>query len=135
MDDAPPTAPTSAALRSFGLIMAAMVAGLFGLALPWLFGRPLPLWPWIVAFAFALPALAAPRMLGPVHRAWMAVGAVLGAINTRILLAAMFYLVMVPVGLVMRLAGRDPMRRARRDDPTYRLPSTERAADDMEKPF
>lgn len=133
--DAPPPAPTAAELRKFGFVMAAMVAGLFGLLLPWLFGRTLPLWPWIVAVVIALPALFAPALLAPVHRGWMAVGGVLGWINTRILLAAMFYLVMLPVGLAMRLAGRDPMRRAKAGDPSYRQPSTERSAQDMERPF
>jgi Saxitoxin biosynthesis operon protein SxtJ len=134
MSSAPP-APTASGLRTFGLVMAAMVAGLFGLALPWLFGRALPMWPWIVAFVFALPALFVPTWLAPVHRGWMAVGAVLGWINTRILLAAMFYLVMAPVGLIMRLVGRDPMRRERGAEPSYRQPSAERASEDMERPF
>lgn len=133
--DAPPPAPTAAELKKFGFVMAAMIAGLFGLLLPWLFGRTLPLWPWIVAVVIALPALFAPLFLAPVHRGWMAVGGVLGWINTRILLAAMFYVVMLPVGLVMRLAGRDPMRRAKSGEPSYRQPSTERPAQDMERPF
>lgn len=133
--DARPPAPTAAELRKFGFVMAAMIAGLFGLLLPWLFGRPLPKWPWIAAVLIALPAFFAPSLLGPVHRAWMAVGAVLGWINTRILLAAMFYVIVLPVGFAMRLAGRDPMRRAKTADPSYRQPSTERSAQDMERPF
>lgn len=132
---APASSPTPAELRKFGLIMAAMVAGLFGLLLPWLFGRPWPTWPWIVTVLFAVPAGLAPPVLAPVHRAWMVVGAVLGWINTRILLAAVFYLVVLPVGFVMRLVGRDPMRRAKSAEPSYRQPSTERAAEDMERPF
>ena len=126
---------TIAVLRKFGFAMAAMIAGLFGLLLPWIFGRVLPIWPWIVAAALALPAWLMPGWLLPVHRAWVAFGAVMGWINTRILLAAMFYLLMLPVGLAMRLFGRDPMRRDRRDDASYRQPSTERAAQHMEKPF
>ena len=132
---APAAAPSRTELRKFGFTTAAIVAALFGLALPWLFGRAWARWPWIVAVLLALPAGFAPALLATVHRAWTAVGSVLGWINTRILLAAAFYLVVMPVGVVMRLVGRDPMRRAKSVGPSYRQPSTERAAEDMERPF
>ena len=35
-----------AGLRQFGLLMGGFVALVFGLLLPWLFERTLPLWPW-----------------------------------------------------------------------------------------
>jgi|JRYI01.1.fsa_nt_gb hypothetical protein len=132
---APATPPTSAELRKFGLLMAAIIASLFGLLLPWMFGRAWPKWPWIVTALFAVPATFAPIWLAPVHRAWMAIGAVLGWINSRILLAIVFYLVLVPMGFLMRLAGRDPMRRMKRGERSYRQPSVERPTEDMERPF
>ena len=45
------------------------------------------------------------------HHAWMRFAAVLGHVNSRILLTLMYYLVMTPYGLVSRLVGRDPLRR------------------------
>jgi len=132
---APAIAPSPTELRKFGFVTAAMVVGIFGLLLPAIFGRAWPLWPWIIAVALTLPAGFAPSLLAPVHRAWMAVGAVLGWINTRILLAAVFYLGVLPVGFAMRLLRRDPMRRAKSPEPSYRQPSIERAVEDMERPF
>ena len=38
-------------------------------------------------------------------------GEVLGWINTRIILGVLFYLLFTPLGLCMRLRGKDPMRR------------------------
>jgi hypothetical protein len=46
-----------------------------------------------------------------------------------------FYLIMLPVGLAMRLAGHSPMRRANSTNASYRQTSTERPAKDMERPF
>ncbi len=61
----------------------------------------------------------APRTLGPVERAWLAVGAVLAWVNTRIILTLLFYVVVTPVALVMRLF-RDPLeRRLDRDSASY----------------
>jgi hypothetical protein len=52
----------------------------------------------------------------------MAVGDVLGWVNTRLVLGLIFFGLITPMALVLRLAKRDPMRRA--FDPgatTYRV--------------
>lgn len=127
---------TPAQLRSFGLLLGGMFALVFGLALPWLFGRAWPYWPWIVCAAFAGVALAAPAALRPVHRAWMRFAAVLGTINTYLLLAFAFGVLIVPTAAALRIARRDAMRRRR--DPgatTYRETSRVPRPDHMEKPY
>ncbi len=134
MKDAP--APDRKTLVAFGLLTGGLVAALFGLLFPWLRERPFPLWPWIAAGVLVVPALAAPTVLAPAYRAWMAVGSVLGWINTRILLGAVFFLLVTPIAVVMGLAGRDPLRR--RFEPrggTYRVPSARTPRERMEVPF
>lgn len=129
--------PTPQELRKFGLVMAAAIAVVFGGVLPWLFGRPWPRWPFVVAAAFVVLALALPRALAPVQRGWLRFGHALGAFNSRLVLSLVFFVVVAPLGLVMRLFGKDPI--ARRRDPaatTYRIVSP--VNDDpkaMEKPF
>lgn len=54
-----------------------------------------------------LPAVFARRF----HVVWMTAAALLGAINSRVLLSLMFYLVFTPYGFISRLAGRDPLNR------------------------
>lgn len=76
-------------------------------------------WVWITLSAIAavlvLGALVAPSLLRPVYRGWMKLGEVLAWVNTRIILTLVFFLVVTPIGLVMRLFGRSPMA-ARRGD-------------------
>ena len=69
----------------------------------------------IAAALFALTAFLAPRTLAPIHRWWMRLAEVLGWINTRILLILIFYLVVTPLGLLMRLLRRAPLDMAHRD--------------------
>jgi hypothetical protein len=127
---------TPALLRQFGPLTGAIVAVLFGLLLPWLFDRGLPWWPWVIAAPLVLLALVAPRGLAPVYRGWMAFGAVLGWINTRLILGLVFYLLLLPIGLVMRLLGHDPLRRRREDRvTTYRVPSAAPPPSHFERPF
>ena len=128
--------PDKKGLRNFGLTTGAIAAVLFGLLLPWIFGHGFPRWPWIVGGILAAWALLAPATLRPVYRAWMAVGHVLGWINTRIILGLVFYLVMLPAGGMMRIFRKDPMaRRFEAQAPTYRVPSTNHAKNHLEKPF
>ena len=127
--------PDRQSLRKFGLLMAVIVALLFGLALPWFFGRTYPRWPWVVFAAFAVPALAFPSALRPVYAAWMKFGAVAGHVNTRIILGLAFYLIILPVGLLRRAFAGDAMKRKRDAGPTYRTPSAKRPRDHLEKPF
>ncbi len=80
--------PNKKELREFGFITGAIAAVLFGLLLPWLFDHELPRWPWIVAGILWVWALLLPTTLLPVYRGWIAIGHVLGWINTRIILVA-----------------------------------------------
>ncbi len=64
-------------------------------------------------------ALLAPGLLGPVHKVWMGMALALGWFNTRLLLSVMYFLTMTPIGVLMRVAGRDPMNRRLRDRQSY----------------
>ncbi len=124
-----------AGLRRFGLTTGAIIAGLFGLALPLLLGHRLPLWPWVIFAVLGTAALLIPETLGPVYRVWMKFGALLGAINSRIILAIFFFLVIFPAGLLRRLFGGDPLRRRFDSGPSYRVPSVKHKPKDLERPF
>lgn len=66
-----------------------------------------------LALVFAATALTFPRLLEPVEVVWMAFARVLGAINTRIIMSVFYFLLIVPLGLVLRLIGKDEMKRRR----------------------
>jgi hypothetical protein len=50
-------------------------------------------------------------LLHPLNRAWMKVGAALHAVVNPLVLGAIYFLVITPTAIVMRLAGRDALRR------------------------
>ena len=123
-------------LREFGLVTGGIVAGLFGLFFPWLLEVQIPLWPWAVAGILAAWALLAPNSLRPLYRLWMRLGLLLSRITTPIILGVVFLVVILPVALVMKVAGRDPMARKFDDKAkTYRVPSRKALRDSMERPF
>jgi uncharacterized membrane protein len=122
-------------LRYFGLI----VGGLFGVIGLWpmLFRAQGPrLWALALAVALVIPALVLPRSLTYVHRIWMAAGEALGWVNTRIILSVIFYVLVTPMGILMRRFGQDPMRRRFEPDATtYRVTTPTRTATHMTRQF
>ena len=128
--------PNIQELRRFGQILGALIAIIFGLLVPFLAGHPFSAWPWAAAGILWLWAFVLPGTLYPLHRFWMGLGAVLGWINTRIILTIIFFGMILPIGLIMRIAGRDPMtRRYNPDAATYRTASEKKRPENMENPF
>jgi hypothetical protein len=68
-----------------------------------------------IGIVLALGALLAPAALRVPNRVWWRFAGVLGWINSRILLTVFFFVVLTPVGCVMRLFGRSPLRAVRAD--------------------
>jgi predicted membrane protein len=122
-------------LRNFGLTTGGIIVILFAGLLPWLLDHNFPVWPWILAAALWLLAAAAPMALQPIYKVWMKFGAILGAFNTRVLLGIMFYLIITPMALIMRLLGKDALHRTLDDRPSYRVKSKVNPPKNMERPF
>ena len=102
-------------LTSFALIVSAAL--LVIAAFRWYRGAAPSVWITLIAIAAVLliGAAVAPSLLRPVYRVWMRIGEALGWINTRILLTLVFFLVVAPIGLLMRLFGRSPIATEKRD--------------------
>ena len=122
-------------LRSFGL----MVGGIFAVIGLWpmVIYAAAPRWWAMIASAFlVLPALAFPNRLSWVYQRWMALGHVLGSINSKILLGVVFYLVITPIGIIRRLLGKDPMGMRPRDDvDSYRVIRKPRPASHLKRQY
>lgn len=122
-------------LRNFGLITGAVFILIFGL-IPWLISRSLHTWPFYVAGLLWFFALLFPGFLRPVYDLWMKFGHVMGFINTRIILGVMFYVVIAPIGIIMKLSGKDPMKRTiDATAETYRIESDKKDKNHVERIF
>lgn len=125
----------SRSLRSFGFL----VGGVFLLIGTWPFALRAEaprVWAIVAGAILVAPALVYPRALAPIHRGWMKIGRLLGWINTRIVLSVIYYLILTPIGLVLRWLGQDPLRRRfDRQAETYRLPREARPASHMRNQF
>src|SRR5262245_34294096 len=107
-------------LRSFGFI----VGGGFALIdlLPLVRHHPMRLWALVISVLLVATALVWPSALRPFQRVWMTIGEGLGWVNSRIILSIVYYLIIVPIGLLRRAFGQDPMsRQLEPNATTYRV--------------
>lgn len=122
-------------LRQFGLV----VGGVFSVIGLWpvMFRADSPrLWAMILGSLLIALGVIVPQTLRQVHQGWMKIGHVLGSINTKIILGIIYYLLITPMGIVMRLMGKDPMHRAVGENvDTYRVVRTVRPRHHMRNQF
>ncbi len=93
--------------RSFGLVMAAACCIIAGLG----YWADTSHWPyWLVAGSvFAIAAWCWPQGLAPFHRLWFRLGLALHAIVNPLVMGLLFFVVVTPVGLLMRLCNKRPL--------------------------
>jgi hypothetical protein len=94
--------------RSLGIVFAIvfLIAGLW----PLLYSDIPRIWALVLAAVFVLLAYLAPKALNPLNRLWFHVGMLLHRVMNPLVMGIIFFLTVVPTGLVMRLLGRDPLR-------------------------
>jgi hypothetical protein len=121
-------------IRNFGLI----VGGIFSLIGVWPYfkGEDPRLWAVVIGGALIALGSVLPQSLAPVHRAWMFVGHIMGWINTRILLAIVFYGVITPIGMARRWFSADTINHSFDTSlATYRVTRKGRPGSHMKRQF
>jgi hypothetical protein len=94
--------------RAFGLVFCTVFTLIA--FYPLLAGGEIRLWSLIGAGIFLLLALVIPDVLAPANRLWMKFGELLHRIVSPVALTIVFFVTVLPVGLLMRLFGHDPLR-------------------------
>jgi hypothetical protein len=122
-------------LRGFGISVGLALA-LIGLW-PALWRVESPRY-WVLVPAGAVLSLGlfVPALLRKPFDLWMRLAFALGWINTRVLLTVLFYLVLTPTAVIMKLVGFDPMnRKFLEKEDSYRIPGNPRPASHMKHQF
>ena len=90
-----------------------LIVGLWPLG----FGGGLRWWSIVISAMVILVTLAIPEVLTTPNRLWLRFGALLHRLVSPVVLAIMFYLVITPMGLLMRALGKDLLRLRRGHSP------------------
>lgn len=115
--------------RKFGLVVGPVFLVLSAVLYFWRHRTVAPVVFGILGGALVLLGLVAPALLERPHRAWMALAHAMGRVTTAIFLFLVYFLVLTPLGIVLRLVGRDELHRRRRDESSLWMPYPERNRD------
>ena len=91
--------------RSFGLLFSAIFAG-FGLW-PLTKGENVIIYLIIISLTFLLLGLLNSKILSPINKAWTKFGEFLGAIIAPVIMAIVYFVVLTPISLLVRIFGKD----------------------------
>ena len=93
--------------RSFGIVF--FVVFLFIALYPLSYSGEIIKWSLVISLIFLLLGLVNSKILTPLNKIWFKFGIFLGNIISPIIIAIVFFLVVTPVGLIMRVLGKDPL--------------------------
>jgi len=112
-------------LRKFALAMAVPLA-LIGSLLLWR-DRPYSWYFFLASGLFICPGLLVPVVLMPLHKVWMTFAIMMGWFMTRLILCVLFFLILTPIALLLRLLGKDLLDTSfdRNSSQSYWIPRSE----------
>jgi hypothetical protein len=105
--------PTSSELRLFGVLLVAFCILLGGLSLYHTGSLIIAVMFWGAGLLVSVPYYAVPRARAMIFQAWMTAVFPIGWLISHTLLAVIFYGVITPIGLTVKLWNRDPLHQKR----------------------
>jgi len=122
-------------LKEFGLLMAWAFPLFIGIIAPWILGKGLQWWTLWVSLFFISFAFLAPKVIYLPYKAWMFIGGIVGFINTRIILGLTFYLLIFPIGLILRVLNKLQFKKQNNGCSNYVKRTDKLTKEQLENPF
>jgi hypothetical protein len=91
--------------RSFGIVF--FVVFLLIALYPLTYEGEIRIWSLIISIIFLILGLLNSKILAPLNKIWFKFGILLGKIVSPLIMGVIFFLVVTPIGLIMRLLGKD----------------------------
>ena len=109
--------------RSFGIVF--FVFFLIIAIYPLINGDELRLWSLVISIIFLLLGLVNSKIINPLNKLWFKFGIFLGKIISPLIMGIIFFLVVTPIGLLMRLLNKDLLNLKFNNNNTYWIEKTE----------
>ena len=91
--------------RSFGIVF--FVVFLLVALYPLIHAEEIRLWSLIISIIFLILGLLNSKILGPLNKIWFKFGILLGKIVSPLIMGIIFFLVVTPIGFIMRLLRKE----------------------------
>ena len=103
--------------RNFGIVffIVFLVIALF----PLINEESLKIWSLITSIIFLMLGLLNSKLLNPLNKIWFKFGLFLGKIVSPLIMGVIFFFVVTPIGLIMRMIGKDLLNLKQNKDKSY----------------
>ena len=107
-------------LRDFSILIFIGFPLIIGFLIPFVFGHEFRIWTIFISLIAFFLGIFAPNQLYYPYKIWMLLGEILGWINSRLILGIIFYFVLLPISLVMKGIGYDPLKIKNKNQKTFK---------------
>ena len=107
--------------REFGLIIGVSFPLIIGFILPYIFSHNLRYWTIWIGLIFIIFGVFLPSKLAFFYKNWFALGHFLGRFNSKIILGFIFITVLIPISLLMKIFGYDPLKTKKLNVKSHRV--------------
>ena len=108
--------------RNFGIVF--FIVFLLVAVYPILKGNDIRIWSLLISFVFLILGLINSKLLTPLNKLWFKFGLLLGKIVTPLIMGFIFFIVVTPIGILMRLLGKDLLNLKYNEKKTYWIEKT-----------
>jgi hypothetical protein len=103
--------------KSFGIVFFAFF--LIISAFPLLNGENIKIWALVIAIVFLILGLFNSAILTPLNKAWFKFGIILGKVVSPFVMGIVFFSVVTPTSLIMKVLGKDLLNLKKKNKNTY----------------
>ena len=103
--------------RSFGIVF--FIVFLLIALYPLTHGGEIRIWSLIISLIFLILGLLNSKILAPLNKIWFKFGILLGKIVSPLIMGIIFFLVVTPIGFIMRLLGKDVLNLKYKKNKSY----------------
>ena len=108
--------------RSFGIVF--FIVFLLIATYPLLKGNDVRVWSLLISFGFLILGLMNSKILSPLNKLWFKFGLILGKIISPLIMGIIFFVVVTPIGVVMRVLKKDLLNLKYNQKETYWIKKT-----------
>ena len=108
--------------RSFGIVF--FILFLLVALYPTINSEGIRMWSIIVSLIFLVLGLLDSKILTPLNKVWFKFGILLGRVISPLIMGVIFFFVVTPIGLIMRILGKDVLNLKYNSNKTYWIEKT-----------
>ena len=107
-------------LGQFGIIIGIGIPLIIGYIFPLISGHVFRIWTLFIGIPLFIIGIIKPSFLLLPYKIWMEIGFILGWFNSRLILGIVYIIVLLPISLIMKCLGHDPLRNKKNNLNSYR---------------